>query len=157
MNARQATLGGHDIFARKKYVWKISKMPEFYMIRARKIIEIPEFLWHLPEKLTIFPNFTWLCPKNATIIARKILFPRFFLGGGHVPRAPLATPSSPTPMNEGRMWDWTLICCLGGPRRYPRYAGRGNYFGFNAMAATLVLILFVGLWAPMYVIGSGIP
>jgi len=40
----QSTLGGHKIFARKKYVLKISKMPEIYMILARKIIKIPEFL-----------------------------------------------------------------------------------------------------------------
>jgi len=32
----QSTLGGHNIFARK--------MPEFYMILARKIIKIPGFL-----------------------------------------------------------------------------------------------------------------
>jgi len=53
----QSTLGGHDIFARK-YVSKINKIPEFYMIPARKIIKIPEFLSYLPEKLTKFPNFT---------------------------------------------------------------------------------------------------
>ena len=29
----QSNLGGHDIFA-QKYVWKINKMPEFYMIIA---------------------------------------------------------------------------------------------------------------------------
>jgi len=39
----QPTLGGHQIFTRK-YVLKISKMAEFYMILARKIIKIPEFL-----------------------------------------------------------------------------------------------------------------
>jgi len=38
---------GHDIFAQKN-VWKIIKMPEFYMITAQKIIKIPEFLY-LPE------------------------------------------------------------------------------------------------------------
>jgi len=37
----QSTLGGHQIFARK-YVLKISKMPEFYVIIARKIFS-PEF------------------------------------------------------------------------------------------------------------------
>ena len=35
--------GGYKIFARK-YVLKISKMSEFYMILARKIIIISEFL-----------------------------------------------------------------------------------------------------------------
>jgi len=38
----QSTLGG-KIFLPEKYVWKINKMPEFYMILA-EIIEIPEFL-----------------------------------------------------------------------------------------------------------------
>ena len=49
---------GVQIFCPKKYVLKISKMPEFYMILARKVIKIPEFLWYLPEKFTKFPNFT---------------------------------------------------------------------------------------------------
>jgi len=39
----QSTLGGHKIFARKICI-KISKMPEFYIILARKIIKIPELL-----------------------------------------------------------------------------------------------------------------
>ena len=52
-----ASFRGHDILARK-YVSKINKMPEFYMIPARKIIKIPEFLSYLPEKLTKFANFT---------------------------------------------------------------------------------------------------
>jgi len=38
-----STLGGHKIFARKIYI-KISNMPEFYTILARKIIKMPEFL-----------------------------------------------------------------------------------------------------------------
>jgi len=37
----QSTLGGGQNFCPKKYVLKISKMPEFYMILARKIIKIP--------------------------------------------------------------------------------------------------------------------
>jgi len=37
----QSTLGGHNILL-EKYVWK-NKMPEFYMIIARKIIKIPKF------------------------------------------------------------------------------------------------------------------
>jgi len=41
----QSTLGGGGTkFLLEKYVLKISKMPEFYMILARKIIKIPEFL-----------------------------------------------------------------------------------------------------------------
>jgi len=42
----------------EKYVLKISKVLEYYMILARKIIKIPEFLFYLPEKFTKFPNFT---------------------------------------------------------------------------------------------------
>jgi len=66
----QSTLGGHDIFARKicilpeKYVWKINKMPEFYMFLAGKIIPIPEYLLYLPKKLTKFPNFTGFLSKK---------------------------------------------------------------------------------------------
>ena len=44
----QSTLGG-TTFLPEKYVWKINKMPEFYMILARKIITIPEFLLYLPK------------------------------------------------------------------------------------------------------------
>jgi len=51
------------IFLTEKYVLKISKMPEFYMILARKIIKIPEFLY-LPEKLTKLPNFTCFLPQK---------------------------------------------------------------------------------------------
>jgi len=36
--------GGGTKFLPEKYVSKISKMPEFYMILARKIITIPKFL-----------------------------------------------------------------------------------------------------------------
>jgi len=50
-------LGGTKFFP-EKYVLKISKMSEFYMIVARKIIKIPEFLSYLHEKFTKFPNFT---------------------------------------------------------------------------------------------------
>jgi len=37
-------LGGGTKFLPEKYVLKISKMPEFYMILAGKIIKISEFL-----------------------------------------------------------------------------------------------------------------
>ena len=36
----QSTLGG-TTFLPEKYVWKINKMPEFYMILSRKINKIP--------------------------------------------------------------------------------------------------------------------
>jgi len=39
---------GAQNFCPKKYALKINKMPEYYMILARKIIKIPEFLWYLP-------------------------------------------------------------------------------------------------------------
>jgi len=39
----QSTLGGTK-FLPEKYVLKISKLPEFYMILAQKIIKIPDFL-----------------------------------------------------------------------------------------------------------------
>jgi len=63
----QSILGG-TTFLLEKYTLKISKMPEFYMILARKIIQIPEFLLYLPEKFTKFLNFTFLpekCPNFA--------------------------------------------------------------------------------------------
>ena len=94
---------GHAIFA-WKYVWKINKMTEFYMILARKIIKIPEFLWYLTEKLTKFSHFTRFLPENARILHNnwpKKFFSDFFFWGGewHVPSLPPSpvTPS-PTPM-----------------------------------------------------------
>jgi len=42
---------------------KINKIPDFYMILARKIIKIPEFLLYLLEKLTKFYNLHDFCPK----------------------------------------------------------------------------------------------
>jgi len=46
----QSTLAGHDIFARKNVYEKDYKMPEFYIIIARKWSE--------------YPNFYDICPKN---------------------------------------------------------------------------------------------
>jgi len=97
----QSTLRGHQIFARKICI-KNSKIPEFYMILARKIIEIPEFLWYLAEKIYQIPEFYMIfalkMPEFYVIIARKI-FSRIL--GGHVPPVfyayahtcpPVATP-----------------------------------------------------------------
>ena len=70
--------GGQDIFARIKLcVWKLNKIPEFYMTFARKNARI------LHDK----------CPK---------IFSRFFggWGGGHVPSAPLSLPFPRLP----RLW-----------------------------------------------------
>jgi len=51
----QSTLGS-TTFLPEKYVWKINKMPEFYITLARKIIiKILEFLWFLPEKINKIP------------------------------------------------------------------------------------------------------
>jgi len=76
----QSTLGG-TTFLPEYYVWKINKLPEFYMILARKkLSKYPNFLWYLPEKLTKFFNFTWFCPKNARILhknCQKNFFPNF--------------------------------------------------------------------------------
>jgi len=75
----QSTLGGTK-FLPEKYVLKISKMPEFYMILARKNYKIPEFLWYLSEKFTKFLNFTWFLPENAQILHEncpKNIFPEF--------------------------------------------------------------------------------
>ena len=70
-------------------------MPEFYMILARKIIKISEYLWYLPEKLLqnsrFLHDFCPKMPKFYIIIARKKYFSRiFFLGGRHVPPAPVS-------------------------------------------------------------------
>jgi len=83
-------------------------MHEFYVISAQKNIKMRKFIWYFPEKLTKFTNFTiftriyivhrwtnkdgWMIfarnmLKFYMIIARKILSPIFFLGGG-VPPAP---------------------------------------------------------------------
>jgi len=78
---------GDNIFARN--VWKIDKMPKFYMIHAQKISKIPKLLI-FARKLAKIPNFTRFLPKKCPnfIIAWKIFFPEFL---GHM-------PPSPTPM-----------------------------------------------------------
>jgi len=48
---------------------KLTKIPEFYMILARKISKIPEFLLHFPEKK--LPNFTGFLPEFYILIAQK--------------------------------------------------------------------------------------
>jgi len=62
----QSTLRGTK-FLSEKYVLKISKMPEFYMILARKIYKIPEFHVIFARKM----------PEFHVIIALKIFFPEF--------------------------------------------------------------------------------
>ena len=59
---------------------KINKMPEFYMIPARKISQIRESLWCLPENNKI-PEFYM---PELYIIARQI-FSDFFWGGARSP------------------------------------------------------------------------
>ena len=89
-------LRGHDILS-ENYVWKINKLPEFYMILVRKIIKIPEFLWYLPENQQNSLILHEFCPKNARILHKNCptFFPQF-QGGGHVP-----PPSAPRLL---RLW-----------------------------------------------------
>ena len=73
----QSTLGGHDIFARKKCM-KTQQNTRFFIIFARKINKILEFYTISARKV----------PEFYIIIARRIFFPDFFFwggGGGHVP------------------------------------------------------------------------
>jgi len=62
----------------EKYVLKISKMPQFYMILALKIIKIPEFLIFARKFLQNSRIFHDFCPKNARILhnnCQKNIFP----------------------------------------------------------------------------------
>ena len=52
----QSTLRGHKIFARK-ICTKISKMPEFYMILARKIIKNTRIFIIFARKIYKIPEF----------------------------------------------------------------------------------------------------
>ena len=93
----QSTLGG-TTFLRERYVWRIiKKFPNFTSFLpeklARNINKIPEFLSYFPVKLTKFPNFTQFLPENAQILhnnCQKNIFRDFFLGGRHVPPAPVS-------------------------------------------------------------------
>ena len=75
-------------------------MPEFYMILASKIIIIPEFLLYLPEKNNKIPEFYVIfarkMPEFYIIIARKY-FSRIWGAGTCPPPAPTG-PTSPTLM-----------------------------------------------------------
>jgi len=52
-------------FCPKTYAWKIDKMPEFYMIFARKNNKIPEFYMIYARKINKMPEFyTIFCPKK---------------------------------------------------------------------------------------------
>ena len=65
-----------------------------------KLTKCPHFTWYLPEKITInripefYMTFARKMPEFYMIISRKILFPIFFLGGGHV------APSLPSPTHD---------------------------------------------------------
>jgi len=52
----------------EKYVLKISKMPEFYMILARKIIKMPAIFILARKKLQNSRILHDFCPKNARIL-----------------------------------------------------------------------------------------
>jgi len=87
----QSTLG--ETFLPENYVWKINKMPEFYVLFARKIIKMAAFLWYLNENT---------CTKDDRILHILKYFPDFWgwwgmgVGGwwGHVLPS---LPPSPTP------------------------------------------------------------
>ena len=63
----KSTLGGQDIFAQKICM---NKMPEFYMILARRIIHIPDF-------------YNYICPKINKILEFYMIFakkmPEFYI------------------------------------------------------------------------------
>jgi len=69
---------------------KNNKMPEFYVILARKIIKIPEFFMIFAGNIKKIRNFTRFLPEKMPefykIIARKIFFPNF--GEGTCPPCP---------------------------------------------------------------------
>jgi len=67
---------------------KINKIPDFYMILARKIIKIPEFLLYLLEKLTKFYNLHDFCPKMAEFYIKIALKNFSRVLGGTCPLAP---------------------------------------------------------------------
>jgi len=71
---------GRDIFARD-YVSKINKIPEFYIIFARKSNKIPEFYTRHSSENAQMLNYVW--PKN---IFRGF----FFWGGGGQPPSPIS-------------------------------------------------------------------
>jgi len=83
---------GQDIYARKICI-KINKMPEFYMILARKILsKYPKFYYTCPKNSQysrILHDFVRKMPEFYIIIAREIFFPNF---RGHVPPAPVSYP-----------------------------------------------------------------
>ena len=95
-------------FCPQKYVWKINKVPKFYVFLSRIIITIPEFLLYLPEKLTKFPNFRLhdFCPKNVRILHKNC--PEKNSPNFRGARAPC--PLSPTlkliSLNCERIYDW---------------------------------------------------
>jgi len=95
----QSTLGEHQIFARK-ICTKNSKMPEFYMILARKKYRNTRIFMIFARKIykisEFYVIFARKVPEFYVIIARKIFFPKF--------RGARAPPSSPTPMPFEALW-----------------------------------------------------
>jgi len=79
---------GGTTFLPEKYVWKINKMPEFYMILAWKIRKNTQIFVIFFRKINnsgILHDFCPKMPEFYIIIARKIFFPNF---RGHVPPCP---------------------------------------------------------------------
>jgi len=87
----QSTLGGKT-FLPEKYVWKIHKMPEFYMIRARKNYQYTRIFMISARTINKIPKFyTIFAPKMPEFyitVARKLFFPN--LGEGARAPAPVS-------------------------------------------------------------------
>jgi len=84
----QSTLGGGTKFLPEKYVSKISEMPEFTWFLPEKLSKYQNFhdicpkIYKIPEFYIVFAR---KMPEFYVIIARKIFFPNF---RGHVPPLP---------------------------------------------------------------------
>jgi len=86
-------------------------MPEFYMIFARKINKIPEFYMICArKKITKLPEFYM-------IFARKIFFPTFLFFLGGVPPPPVPLPPSPTPMSAFHYLHFIIYSCSLSPNK----------------------------------------
>ena len=81
----QSTLGGHDIFARKICMKKLT-MPEFYLILPETLAKYPNFYDICRKNLQNSRILRDFCPKNARFLHNnwpKNIFSQIL--GGHVP------------------------------------------------------------------------
>ena len=75
-------------FCPKKYVWKINKIPEFYMILAGKITKLRNF-FIFAQKINKIPKFYNIFARKCPILHNN--YPKIFFSGilgGHVPSLP---------------------------------------------------------------------